>query len=172
PTVRHFIRLWRLWLPLVPSALAGQTPASVQRAVRSITPEDVRRHIGVLADDSMRGRATPSPELEKVAVYIAGEFKRIGLKPGGDRGTYFQRYSIERVQLVAESSVVSLSGAVTATWRLGTDLQLFGGSPPSGATTGCRRTAAGRSEEHTSELQSRGHLACRLLLGKKNERAT
>src|SRR5690625_6816844 len=29
---------------------------------------------------------------------------------------------------------------------------------------GCRR---GRSEEHTSELQSRGHLVCRLLLEKK-----
>src|SRR5437870_6614343 len=26
-----------------------------------------------------------------------------------------------------------------------------------------------RSEEHTSELQSRGHLVCRLLLEKKNE---
>src|SRR5690625_5503268 len=26
---------------------------------------------------------------------------------------------------------------------------------------------AGRSEEHTSELQSRGHLVCRLLLAKK-----
>src|SRR5690625_6510241 len=26
----------------------------------------------------------------------------------------------------------------------------------------------GRSEEHTSELQSRGHLVCRLLLAKKN----
>src|SRR5690625_5793766 len=28
--------------------------------------------------------------------------------------------------------------------------------------------SAGRSEEHTSELQSRGHLVCRLLLAKKN----
>src|SRR5437870_9983437 len=28
--------------------------------------------------------------------------------------------------------------------------------------------AATRSEEHTSELQSRGHLVCRLLLEKKN----
>src|SRR5439155_8917903 len=27
-----------------------------------------------------------------------------------------------------------------------------------------------RSEEHTSELQSRGHLVCRLLLEKKNHR--
>src|SRR5207253_6080452 len=29
--------------------------------------------------------------------------------------------------------------------------------------------AANRSEEHTSELQSRGHLVCRLLLEKKKE---
>src|SRR5437870_9958857 len=28
-----------------------------------------------------------------------------------------------------------------------------------------------RSEEHTSELQSRGHLVCRLLLEKKNNQA-
>src|SRR5690625_6456809 len=28
-------------------------------------------------------------------------------------------------------------------------------------------SATGRSEEHTSELQSRGHLVCRLLLEKK-----
>src|SRR3989442_6327474 len=32
----------------------------------------------------------------------------------------------------------------------------------------CPRPADGRSEEHTSELQSRPHLVCRLLLEKKN----
>src|SRR5439155_22900272 len=31
------------------------------------------------------------------------------------------------------------------------------------------RRHAGRSEEHTSELQSRGHLVCRLLLEKKKK---
>src|SRR5690625_6843247 len=31
---------------------------------------------------------------------------------------------------------------------------------------------AGRSEEHTSELQSRGHLVCRLLLEKKKTQNT
>src|SRR5437870_8865289 len=35
-------------------------------------------------------------------------------------------------------------------------------------SSGARATAkASRSEEHTSELQSRGHLVCRLLLDKK-----
>src|SRR5690625_5567916 len=35
---------------------------------------------------------------------------------------------------------------------------------------GVPHTATGRSEEHTSELQSRGHLVCRLLLEKKKRR--
>src|SRR5690554_7501754 len=35
-----------------------------------------------------------------------------------------------------------------------------------------RRAAAGRSEEHTSELQSRPHLVCRLLLEKKKKKNT
>src|SRR3712207_6919118 len=35
-----------------------------------------------------------------------------------------------------------------------------------------RRTTAGRSEEHTSELQSRQYLVCRLLLEKKKTEDT
>src|SRR5207253_6513006 len=39
---------------------------------------------------------------------------------------------------------------------------------PARAHAGPDRAARARSEEHTSELQSRGHLVCRLLLEKKN----
>src|ERR1035441_11045377 len=35
-------------------------------------------------------------------------------------------------------------------------------------SSGCRRSASGRSEEHTSELQSLRHLVCRLLLEQKH----
>src|SRR5256885_3883292 len=35
--------------------------------------------------------------------------------------------------------------------------------------TGCRRAPSGRSEEHTSELQSPCNLVCRLLLEKKKK---
>src|SRR5690625_6641680 len=43
-----------------------------------------------------------------------------------------------------------------------------GGPPPLLTDTGTDKEPA-RSEEHTSELQSRGHLVCRLLLEKKNK---
>src|SRR5690625_5737755 len=39
--------------------------------------------------------------------------------------------------------------------------------PESQRTLNCARKLVLRSEEHTSELQSRGHLVCRLLLEKK-----
>src|SRR3712207_8964104 len=42
------------------------------------------------------------------------------------------------------------------------------GSPSPVATRRWRTCRAGRSEEHTSELQSRQYLVCRLLLEKKN----
>src|SRR5437660_2855571 len=38
-----------------------------------------------------------------------------------------------------------------------------------GRAISARQRAVYRSEEHTSELQSRGHLVCRLLLEKKKE---
>src|SRR5690606_41089222 len=42
-------------------------------------------------------------------------------------------------------------------------------APSSTRWTSCRTTRVWRSEEHTSELQSRENLVCRLLLEKKNQ---
>ena len=94
-----------------------QAQAPVQRAARTISPEDIRRRIGIIADDSMRGRDTPSPELDKTAQYIAGEYRRLGLKPGGDRGTFIQRYSLDRVKIVPDSSAAFETENITSTPR-------------------------------------------------------
>src|SRR5688572_32022336 len=42
--------------------------------------------------------------------------------------------------------------------------------PGGGAGARLRRVLAGRSEEHTSELQSQSNLVCRLLLEKKKKK--
>src|SRR5207253_11421183 len=47
--------------------------------------------------------------------------------------------------------------------RSGVQSSIFASAGPG------RATAGRRSEEHTSELQSRGHLVCRLLLEKKKK---
>ena len=88
--------------------LTLQSPGSVQQAAQSITEIDIRRRIGLIADDSMRGRDTPSPELDEVAAYIAGEYKRLGLRPAGDGNGYLQRYSLDRVQIVGDSAAIMM----------------------------------------------------------------
>src|SRR5437660_4897219 len=64
------------------------------------------------------------------------------------------------------------SGRLPVIWQNGVASQL---PLPAGQTLGdansvnATNVAVGRSEEHTSELQSRGHLVCRLLLEKKKQ---
>jgi hypothetical protein len=84
---------------LVPCALLSALclPASAAaQDLRLVTADLIAHHVGVLADDSMRGRATPSPELEKTAAYVAAVFRSAGLEPAGDSGDFVQRYPIGR----------------------------------------------------------------------------
>ena len=75
--------------------LSAQSTA-LRAAAATITTADVSRRIHIIADDSMLGRDTPSPGLEMTAKYVADEFRRVGLKPMGENGTFFQRYTLSR----------------------------------------------------------------------------
>src|SRR3989475_1137078 len=77
----------------------------------------------------MRGRNTPSPELEKVAAYVAGEFKRVGLRPGGDSGGFLQRYGILHEQLDTAASALVIAGRTTVTLKPGVEVNLLPFAP-------------------------------------------
>ncbi len=117
--------------------LAAATPARAQAprplvaAAETITADDLSEHLHLIAHDSMGGRDTPSPGLEKTAQYLASRFAAVGLEPGGDRGTFFQRYPIIRRRLdLAASHVGFAIGATHARATLGRDARYgFGGIP-------------------------------------------
>jgi hypothetical protein len=99
--------LWCL-LVLVPASLAAQTGGRQSHTAAAITSQDMARRIGLVAADSMMGRANPSPGLERTAAYVAAEFRRLGLLPGGDQGTYFQRFELTRWTIDTAQSAVTL----------------------------------------------------------------
>ncbi len=108
-------RILCLGLALAAGPLRGQTSGAQHRAAATITAADVAHRIGVIADDSMLGRDTPSRGLELTARYVANQFRRFGLRPGGDRGGWFQRYAIARRRFdVKRSRVVLEAGGVEA----------------------------------------------------------
>jgi hypothetical protein len=116
--------------PPVTTATAAPGRAAVVRAAETITAADMARRIGALAADSMRGRDTPSPELEKAARYISEEFRRLGLEPAGDAGTYIQRFPYVQTAFDPAATHVRLSGRPGAAPRYGVDFFLVPGATP------------------------------------------
>ncbi len=130
--MRSFFLVGLLAASSVAPASAQMTSAApnsaVARGAASITEVDVARRVHIIADDSMMGRDTPSRGLEMTAAYVASEFRRVGLKPGGDSGSYLQRYPLVRTRLdAAQSHVGFMAGTAhahvdftaDARWRYG-----------------------------------------------------
>ena len=96
---------------LSPIAPEYQVPSAVRRAASSIERADLERHIGVLAADSMLGRATPSKELDRAAAYIAHELSTGRVRPFGEGGTYLQRVRFDVQREDPRCSFAEVAGA-------------------------------------------------------------
>jgi hypothetical protein len=73
------------------------TPSSITM----VSTDEVRRVLSALAADSMEGRGTGTVGGARAARFIADEFRKAGLEPGGDSG-YFQRVPL-RVRRMRDS---------------------------------------------------------------------
>src|SRR5215831_4301052 len=78
-------------LTLVP--LAVLLLGAARHAPEELDPQRYLAHVKFLASETMRGRATGSPELEKAAAYIAKQFKASGLQPFDGKG-YLQAFPV------------------------------------------------------------------------------
>jgi hypothetical protein len=118
-----------------PAPAAAPAPAgglSPQDAAATITPHDIYARIEFLASDAMRGRDTPSPELEIAANYLVSQYKLMGLQPGGEGGGFFQWYPYPLRRLNASAASFEVGGTRL---QLGRDYYAAGGTagPISGA---------------------------------------
>lgn len=75
----------------------------------AITANDLRTRLYQFADDSMMGREAGTLGAWKGTEYIAAEFKRLGLLPAGENGTYFQDIPLGR--LYFDTTRVTLTAA-------------------------------------------------------------
>src|SRR5436305_10341244 len=71
-------------------------------------------HVEYLASDQLGGRDVGSPGFEKAAAYVAEQFERAGLQPGGE-GNYFQRVQFTKISLDPSKSSIAIvrSGRTT-----------------------------------------------------------
>jgi len=79
-------------LLMVP-ALVASLAAWSQKAVKpetfanSITPDDLKKHLYIIASKEMEGRETATEGQRKASMYIENQFRSLGLLPG-NHGEY------------------------------------------------------------------------------------
>jgi hypothetical protein len=74
--------------------VSGQLVQPVRQHITELSSERYMKDVTFLARDEMKGRGSGTPELEIAADYIAEQFRLAGLKPAGEKGTYFQPFEV------------------------------------------------------------------------------
>jgi Zn-dependent M28 family amino/carboxypeptidase len=86
------------------SALAADPPLSAERIKADVT---------YLASDRLEGRAPGTRGEELTTEFLASEFKKAGLKPVGERGTYLQPVPLLNIATNPKSTLQAIKGKET-----------------------------------------------------------
>lgn len=117
---RSFVCLLLLAVPL-----CAQTSKAIRTAADLIQPNDLKADIYFLASDDLAGRNSGSVQDHIATDYIASEFLRLGLKPMGDNGTFFQNMEILTGRPDAEHTTLTATvEGKEHRYSLGRDFQL------------------------------------------------
>ena len=81
-----------LLLLLTPTVGRAQATTRFQTAFDSITSEEMREHVSVLASDSLEGREAGSRGGQAAGNYLVEQLRKIGIQPFGTSGEYFQPF--------------------------------------------------------------------------------
>ena len=77
---------------------------NIRKAMNGIDTNIIRSNIAWLADDKLKGRLPGTEGYQMAVDYVVDQYKKIGLAPGGDNGTFLQNLIIRRSVLVNSSA--------------------------------------------------------------------
>jgi hypothetical protein len=92
----------------------------------SVNSEDIRHHIAVLANDSLKGRLPGTPEYDKSMAYVADQYKKFGIAPFGNKegSSYYQTLTLRNSLINDKQSFLILKDSDTL--QVGTDYFYLG----------------------------------------------
>jgi hypothetical protein len=118
---------------------ALNAPGPEDKGLQSITDKDARVHLTWLADDAREGREAGSRGGHAAALYIADHYRRCGLQPGGQDGSYFLGFGdagakgeISRGDVKDANRIdvtLNAAGTQVLTLKMGEDFWPLAGSP-------------------------------------------
>jgi hypothetical protein len=131
--------------------------------------ERMRKDLFFLASEECEGRGVGTLGLDLAAYYVAAQFKKMGLKPGGPDGTYFQSFVFATDAKLDGDSTVTIHGPEGKKIELkqGADFQLVGTSGPGKVTAplafvGYGVTAKGIAYDDYAGIDTKGKVVIAL----------
>jgi hypothetical protein len=106
--MRKLLFILVLFVPLLTRAQKKKAPKSPDPVpfAKTITPEDLKKHLYIIAGAEMEGRETATEGQRKAAAYIENHFKSLGLAPG-NKDSYQQFYPVFQDSIVQASIEVN-----------------------------------------------------------------
>ncbi|QDV06002.1 Aminopeptidase S [Planctomycetes bacterium Poly30] len=175
------------------AVLEAPAASNLQRALDTISADEIRSDLYFIASDAMMGRDSPSPQLKIAARYIRGRLMRFGFEPGAQEGSYFYEWSYPQLGLDMSKTYLKVAGpgAMSMDLKIGEDYFLsqraygmrtatgpavWGGTFSKGELEGIDPTGKwilgvndeGLSGRRTRDLEEGGALGVIVLPGKKN----
>src|SRR4051794_21908797 len=93
-----------------PAARTTARRSDIPAAYAAIREADLRRDVGEMASPGMRGREGGTIDEMRASIWVAEQYRRIGLKPMGDDGSFFQWFDMTRTRVSVTASKTSIAG--------------------------------------------------------------
>ena len=108
--IKNLLATVLIGLTLGASATVALTAWTAATPARARNPTaDIEKHVKYLASEQLTGRGVDTPGIKLARDYIAAEFAKYGLKPGGDNGSYFQSFDVAVGVTVKEPNSLKLA---------------------------------------------------------------
>ena len=118
---------FRFMVPALAALLIGATaPAqtTAQQPADAAAAQRIRGHVEFLASDLLEGREPGTRGHEIAASYVASEFRKLGLQPGGRGGSWYQQVPFRRASHVGIPTVALVRNGHRTEWASGKDFGL------------------------------------------------
>jgi len=90
------------------TAALGESDGDKNRL--AVDGDRAKAYVAYLCSDAMEGRASCTEGYRKAADWVAANFRRWGLKPAGEDGTYFQKVTIREFDWTTGLPSLSVAG--------------------------------------------------------------
>ena len=114
PSIRTLVLVALIGLP---APLVAQTTkpgtgrhSEIPTAYSAIREADLRHDVGEMASPGMRGREGGTIDEMRASIWVAEQYRKIGLKPMGEDGTFFQWFDMTRTRVSVTASKASIGG--------------------------------------------------------------